>query len=140
MPGKLAPESVEARPGRPCPRVLVVDDEPAIASLLADLLELDGYRVATAPNGRAALDRLQAGGFDAIVSDVRMPELDGLGLYREVERLDPALAHRMVFVTGNVFTDDTADFFAATGALCLRKPFALRDVQRVLQQVLALSR
>ncbi len=140
MPGKVAQESVEARPGRPGPSVLVVDDEPAIASLLADLLELDGYRVATAPNGLAALDRLRAGGFDAILSDVRMPGLDGPGLYREVERLDPALAHRMVFVTGNVLTEDTADFFAATGAPCLRKPFARGDVQRALQQVLAPAR
>ena len=140
MSGNVAQESVGERLRPPGPSVLVVDDEPGIASLLADLLELDGYRVATAPNGRAALDRLQAGGFDAIVSDVRIPELDGPGLYREVERLDPALAHRMVFVTGNVFTDDTADFFAATGAPWLRKPFALGDVQRVLQQVLALSR
>ncbi|MBI2526885.1 MAG: response regulator [Candidatus Rokubacteria bacterium] len=140
MAGKMVPERVEVTPGRPCPTVLVVDDEPAIASLLADLLELDGYRVTTAPNGLAALDRLQAGGFDAIVSDVRMPELDGPGLYREVERLDPSLAQRMVFVTGNMLTDDTADFFAATGAPCLRKPFAQGDVQRVLRQVLAASR
>lgn len=137
MSGKVAQESVGARLRRPGPSVLVVDDEPAIASLLAELLELDGYQVATAPNGRAALDRLRAGGFDAILSDLRMPELDGPGLYREVERLDPALAHRMVFVTGNLLTEDTADFFAATGAPCLRKPFARGDVQRALQQVLA---
>ncbi len=117
--------------------VLVVDDEPAIASLLADLLELEGYRVATAGNGVAALDQLRSGGFDAIVSDIRMPELDGPGLYREVEQLDAGLARRMVFVTGNVVADDTADFFSATGAPWIRKPFVRGDVQRALQQVLA---
>jgi two-component system NtrC family sensor kinase len=117
--------------------VLVVDDEPAIAELLVDLLEMDGYRVATAGNGLAALDRLRDGGFDAIVSDIRMPELDGPGLYRRVEQLDAGLARRMVFVTGNVLSDDTADFFSATGAPWIRKPFARGDIQRALRQVLS---
>jgi two-component system NtrC family sensor kinase len=137
MKGKLVADGVGASRERATLSVLVVDDEPAIASLLADLLEMDGYRVATARTGLAALDRLRDGGFDAIVSDIRMPELDGPGLYRRVEQLDAGLARRMVFVTGNAFTDDTADFFSATGAPCIRKPFARGDLQRALQHVLA---
>jgi CheY-like chemotaxis protein len=117
-------------------RVLVVDDEPGIVSLLKDFLEADGYRVITAGNGAAALGRLEENGIDLILTDIRMPELDGPGFYREVERLYPHLLARMVFMTGNILTDDTADFFAATGAPCLRKPFLRDDVQRILSQVL----
>jgi len=121
-------------------RVLVVDDEIGISSLLSDLLEADGYRVTTAPNGAAALARLEQETFDAVLTDIRMPELDGPGLYREIERLHPQLAPRVAFMTGNILTEDTADFFAATGAPCVRKPFVRDDVLRVLQQVLAPAR
>jgi CheY-like chemotaxis protein len=117
--------------------VLVVDDEPDLSSVIEDLLEASGYRVQTAPDGRAALERLERDRFDLILSDIRMPGLDGPAFYHELERQHPHLTHRIVFMTGNILTDDTADFFAATGAPCLRKPFMLEDLQRVLQQVLA---
>jgi len=117
--------------------VLVVDDEAGIASLLVDLLESDGYRVTTAQNGRAALAVLEERSFDVILSDIRMPELDGPGLYREIEQQHPHLVGRLVFMTGNILNDETADFFAATGAPCLRKPFIREEVQRLLQQALA---
>ena len=117
--------------------VLVVDDEPGIVALLKDFLEADGYRVVTAGNGAAALGRLEQNAVDLILTDIRMPELDGPGFYREVERQHPHLLGRIVFMTGNILTDDTADFFAATGAPCLRKPFLRDDVQRILSQVLA---
>ena len=121
-------------------RVLVVDDEAGISSLLEDLLEADGYRVTTAPNGVAALARLEQETFDAVLTDIRMPELDGPGLYREIERRHPRLLARVAFMTGNILTEDTADFFAATGAPCVRKPFVRDDVLRVLQLVLAPDR
>jgi CheY-like chemotaxis protein len=133
---KKAAEAVRTRTRGGC-SVLVVDDEPDLPSLIADLLGGHGYRVVTAENGRAALDRLARTSFDIILSDFRMPEMDGPGLYRELERQHPHLLPRLVFMTGNAFTDDTADFFAATGAPCLRKPFEREDVQRVFEQVLA---
>ncbi|MET0852443.1 MAG: response regulator [Candidatus Rokuibacteriota bacterium] len=132
---KKAAEAVRTRARGGC-SVLVVDDEPDLSSLIAELLGAHGYRVVTAENGRAALDRLSRASFDIILSDFRMPEMDGPGLYRELERQHPHLVSRLVFMTGNAFTDDTADFFAATGAPCLRKPFEREDVQRVFEQVL----
>lgn len=132
---KKAAEAVRTRARGGC-SVLVVDDEPDLSSLIAELLGTHGYRVVTAENGRAALDRLSRASFDIILSDFRMPEMDGPGLYRELERQHPHLLPRLVFMTGNAFTDDTADFFAATGAPCLRKPFEREDVQRVFEQVL----
>lgn len=116
--------------------VLVVDDEPELASLLEEILEAGGYQVETAPDGKAALERLAVDRFDLILSDVRMPGLDGPAFYQALEQKHPELTSRIVFMTGNILTDDTADFFAATGAPCLRKPFVTEELQRVLQQVL----
>src|SRR5437016_13812070 len=57
--------------------LFVVDDEPDIAKTLADLLRLDHHRVDVAPNGRAALEKLRAETYDLVLSDLKMPELDG---------------------------------------------------------------
>ena len=80
MPQQSMAET-DARSLSPALRVLVVDDEKEIAALLADLLALDGHRVATASDGLAALDLLEHQEYDLILSDVRMPVLDGPGLY-----------------------------------------------------------
>lgn len=117
--------------------VLVVDDETELSALIEDMLEASGYQVETAPDGAAALARLERDRFDMILSDVHMPVLDGPALYRELEHRRPDLAQRMVFMTGHILNEDTADFFAATGARCLRKPFMSEDLHRIVEQVLA---
>ena len=126
----------DARSLSPALRVLVVDDEKEIAALLADLLALDGHRVATASDGLAALDLLEHQEYDLILSDVRMPALDGPGLYREIERRHPRLLSRLIFVTGNALAGESAEFFERTGARCLRKPFVMAEIRRVIQQLL----
>lgn len=70
--------------------ILVVEDEPSIADLLAPALEAEGYRVEVAGDGRAALRRLAEERYDLVLSDIMMPYLDGLGLARAM-RADPAL-------------------------------------------------
>ncbi|MBP7242848.1 ATP-binding protein, partial [Amaricoccus sp.] len=90
-----------AEPAHAAGRILVVDDETEIATLLAERLRLSGLTVATASSGRRALAMLEAGGFDAVVSDLRMPDIDGLALAREIARRWPRLAHRIVIVTGD---------------------------------------
>ncbi len=118
--------------------VLVVDDEPDLSAVIGELLGALGYQVETACDAAAALERLEREHrFDVILSDVRMPGLDGPALYQALEQRHPELVGRVVFMTGNILTEDTADFFAATGAPCLRKPFATEDLQRVFEQVLA---
>ena len=118
--------------------VLVVDDEPDLSSVIGEILGTLGYQVETAPDGEAALGRLgREHRFDLILSDIRMPGLDGPAFYQALEQRHPELIGRVVFMTGNILTEDTADFFAATGAPCLRKPFAPEDLQRVFEQVLA---
>jgi PAS domain S-box-containing protein len=129
-PAELTPLVVRGK------RILVVDDEPGIAGVLAEVLQLDGHAVETVSNREAALGMLTAGGFDLILSDIRMPELDGPGLYWEIERRDPHMLQRMIFLTGDTLSPGTRDFLEKTGVPCLSKPFALSDVREIVQHVL----
>jgi two-component system NtrC family sensor kinase len=116
--------------------VLVVDDEPEVAALLADVLAEDEHRVDTAASGVAALALLAEQRYDVILSDLRMPELDGPGLYREVGRRWPELARRFVFLTGDTLSPDAARFLEETPVLSVSKPFGPGDIRRVLRKVL----
>jgi CheY-like chemotaxis protein len=82
-PGSPAPDqpvSREAEWHRSTPTVLVVEDEPAVREVVADLLQDEGYAVRQASDGLQAIDELQADNIDLVLSDVRMPRLDGPSL------------------------------------------------------------
>jgi PAS domain S-box-containing protein len=109
-------------------RVLVVDDEAEIADLMRAMLESAGYEVATAESGAVALELLEMARFDAIVSDLRMPDMDGATLWRSVGAAHPALARRMLFVTGDTLSPDARSFLETTRCTALDKPFAKSDL------------
>ena len=115
--------------------ILIVDDEPSVIRGLTRLLRRDGHTVDTAPNGRLALAMLQERTYDLILSDLRMPELDGSGLYRALEQ-SPELQQRFVFLTGDTVSHETMAFFEQTGVRWLTKPFRAADVRRTIQQIL----
>jgi len=105
-------------------RVLVVDDEADLADLIREMLESAGYEVATAESGAVAMALLAEARFDAIVSDLRMPDMDGAGLWREVSAQYPSLARRMLFVTGDTLSPDAAEFLRRSHCAALDKPFS----------------
>ncbi|MDR7333015.1 PAS domain S-box protein [Roseateles asaccharophilus] len=109
-------------------RLLVVDDEPEIAELLGEMLSGAGYEVMTAESGAVALAMLEEARFDAIISDLHMPELDGAGLWREVKRTRPALARRMLFVTGDTLSPTARQFLDEARCDSLNKPFAKAEL------------
>ena len=119
------------------PRVLVVDDESVIAQLIADVLGGEGFEVDTAPHGLAALDRLANRTYDVILSDLRMPELDGFGLFREIERRYPDLLGRFVFITGTSEHTDYQGFIDDVKVPVLTKPFDMADLVAVVRGRLA---
>src|SRR5512145_1500680 len=68
-------------------RILVVDDEPKLGKFVAEMLELDGHDLERATGGRDALVRLAASRFDVVVTDLRMPDVDGFGVLRTARAL-----------------------------------------------------
>lgn len=117
-------------------RILVVDDEAPLAGLIAEILSAEGHRVDVAPNGLAALARVEQNDYDLILSDLRMPELDGPGFYRELERRRPDLLARIAFVTGSAQTANMEQFLEKTGVPILYKPFRMEQLTKLATQLL----
>jgi CheY-like chemotaxis protein len=135
-----APPTTEGPLTAPGPRkILVVDDEADVAALMRDTLELAGHHVEIASNGAAALGQLAQRPYDLVLSDIRMPEMDGPGLYRAIQERNPELARRFVFVTGDILSSETAAFVRGIGAPVVMKPFDLEDLTRTVNRVLALA-
>ena len=111
-------------------RILVVDDQPSIREIFADILARDGHEIHLAEDGRQALSRINGGEhYDLIIVDLRMPDLDGDELYDEVCMAHPELAGRMVFASGDVVSEDTRRFLERAGNKFLAKPFGVEDVR-----------
>jgi len=120
--------------------ILVVDDEAEVAAVLADMLAADDHRVDTVADGRAALAKLAERAYDLILCDLRMPELDGPGLYREVEQRRPELCRRFIFLTGDTLSTEAQEFLETSGAASLAKPFPFDEVREVVQAALRRNR
>jgi len=94
-------------------RVPVVDDEPHVAGVLTDLPRAQGAHVEAASGGREALERLERAEYDIILSDVRMPGLDGPALYKVLGATHPQLLSRFVFLTGDTVNPESSEFVQA---------------------------
>ena len=113
-------------------RILVVDDDPALRGLLQVHLESSGHVVETAENGREALARLAHAGYDAVLLDYIMPEINGLAVLRHIRQHHPSLP--VLMMTGERGTQVAAQSLLAMGArACLFKPFDPRDLEQILQ-------
>jgi len=117
-------------------RILVVDDEPLVTILIAETLTLEGHDVDTAKDGQEALEKVSACAYDAILSDLRMPVLDGVGLYRGLDQQHPGLLRRIAFVSGTTEPVEYASFLEETGVPVLHKPFDIEDLQQLVQRLL----
>jgi len=138
-PAAPAPDGAAAAPSHPPReaglkgrRVLLVDDEPMVRAPLARFLTRRGATVREAGDGLEALGVLSAEAPDVIVADLRMPGMDGAALFRAVRDRDPALAARMVFLSGDVGQLGGADAGAITPDRVLPKPVELAEFERFL--------
>jgi CheY-like chemotaxis protein len=124
------------RPARTAgPRLLIVDDEPEVGALLADILRRQASHIEIAASGQQALQLLERGEFDAVLTDLRMPEMDGPELYRHIEQRWPQRARQVVFITGDALSPTVQTFLAGTGQPYLEKPFVPADVREVVREV-----
>jgi len=121
----------------PRPRILLIDDEPLIGTLIARILG-SGYDVTTVCHGQPGLDLLGVeGGFDLVLCDLMMPGLTGMDVYaRLAERGSPHVA-KMVFLTGGAFLGEAGQFLARVPNPCLEKPFLANDLREAVRHALA---
>jgi two-component system NtrC family sensor kinase len=133
-PARPAVPSMEAVRGA---SVLLVEDERALAAAVADALTEAGLHVDHAADGEEALARVRQTTYDAIVCDLKMPRVDGRTLYRAIAAATPALARRVIFVTGEVAGTDAERFLEDSGCRWLAKPFRLGDLLRAVRETLA---
>ena len=117
--------------------VLIVDDEKGLGDLLSEILALSGFHCDFAESGRAAQSMIMTHDYDAIVCDVRMPDLDGPALFRWIEAERPQLASRVVFLTGDTLGPAAVRFLAESGRPVLEKPFGPEVVRRVIATVVS---
>lgn len=117
-------------------RILVVDDDPLIGQWLTEVLTADGHTLEAVDNARSGLERLRAATFDLVLTDLRMPEVDGIELYQTIERTEPRMAQRVIFVTGAATEPRYQQFLAGLGARNLAKPFDVIDLTRLIHRTL----
>ena len=118
-------------------RILLVEDERALATAVAEALTDAGLKVDHAGDGEEAFVRVRQTNYDAVICDLKMPRVDGMMLYRAIAAATPTLARRVIFVTGDVAGTDAERFLDESGCRWLAKPFRLADLLLTLRDVLA---
>ena len=106
-------------------KALVVDDEESNAALVRRVLSSAGYDVESTTLSRRALVMIERTAYDAIVADVKMPELSGQELYGRACQIRPEMARRFIFITGDIDGEDTREFLEETRCSYFMKPFNL---------------
>jgi PAS domain S-box-containing protein len=120
----------------PARSVLVVDDEPDIGELLAEMLQKLGYRIEVKVSGEAAQEALMQRDYDVVLCDLRMPGLDGPALYDWMAAHRPHLCARTAFITADTLSASSHRFLARAGRPILEKPFVPADLRQLLAQLL----
>jgi CheY-like chemotaxis protein len=129
------PASPPARAVHADGAALVIDDEPEVAELLCDILNSAGIKAVSVASGRAALAWLDTHNCSFILSDVRMPDLDGPALWRALKEKHPRLLPHLAFVTGDTLSASVAPFLRETGLPSLEKPFTPDEVLSLIARI-----
>ena len=117
------------------PKILLAEDDNDMRRFLVKALENAGYEVIDYDNGMSAYRRLREEPFELLLTDIVMPEMDGIELARRAAELDPDI--KIMFITGFAAVALNADSNAPKDAKVLSKPFHLRDLVNEVQKMLA---
>lgn len=124
------------KPSRqPMSRILLAEDDDSMRGFLERALERAGYDVVSFANGAEAYERLQQEPFTLLLTDIVMPQMDGIELARKAAEIDPDL--KIMFITGFAAVILNCDVAAAKEAHVLSKPFHLKDLVREVERLLA---
>jgi signal transduction histidine kinase/CheY-like chemotaxis protein len=130
-----ASDLAPAEPPRAGLRILVVDDDRDVLETYQVVLALDRHEVTACDRGLAALAACEAQDFDAVLCDVRLPDLDGRRFLAELTKKKPHLAARVVFATGDVTAPETQELLASLPQPSLQKPFRIEELEAALRAV-----
>lgn len=120
-------------------RILIVDDDPDVREVLGDMLVLQGHDVIDAASGKIALDMLAKYDFDCVLTDLRMPDMDGPQLFAAIKKDYPDMEKCTGFVTGNNLSEPVRKFLDQCGQPSLGKPFLPEELQAFLDGLIKVS-
>ena len=114
--------------------ILVVDDEENAREGLSKILSKEGYRVETAPNGKEAIDNLKRQRYDLVITDMRMPLMDGFEVLREIKKMDENIGVIMITAYGEV--ESYLEAMNMGAFEYINKPVRVNELKRVIAKVL----
>lgn len=118
-------------------KLLVIEDEASVQSFLRAALERSGYQIVMASSGEEGLKLLQQHDFAGVVSDMRTPgEIDGADVHEWIKQHRPEMVKRMLFVTGDIVNEETAQILRRTGVPCIEKPFRVNELVSAVKEVM----
>jgi len=118
------------------PRVLVVEDEPTVGGLIADVLRDEGMRVDVLRDGESALDRAEHEEYDLVICDLKMPGMDGQKFFLSLGKRRNSMQGHVLFVTGDVVAPRTQEFLERHGLPYVAKPFRVEELSRAVRGML----
>jgi signal transduction histidine kinase/ActR/RegA family two-component response regulator len=117
-------------------RILVVEDEPTVARLIADVLQDDGFQVDVLLDGQEALKQASRESYDLVICDMKMPGVDGQHFYKALVQAHHPLSKRFLFVTGDIVASHTQQFLEAHRVPHVAKPFRMEELKDQVHAVL----
>lgn len=114
------------------PNILVVDDEPAVGAALAETATAAGYLAVVVTDGSAALDRIRSGEFALVLTDIKIPGIDGIELLRRIKAFSPEV--EVIVVTGQPDVERAREMIRLGASDFLTKPFQLEEVRASIQR------
>ena len=117
-------------------KALVIDDEKGVASLFSDILKSNNFEVEIAKDGIQGYNLLREKDYDLVISDIKMPHLNGKTLYQKIKEeklIDPK---KVILTSGDVLGSETIDFIRNERINFLIKPFKIKDLLSMIKRIL----
>jgi len=131
------PEPVIQEPHKvPRAKILVVDDEAVVRQFVSEMLIDEGHEVEALDSAEVALEEIKNKDYQVIMLDIKMPGMSGIELYRHFQKISPALAEKVVFITGDVMGAGTMAFLSKTKVPYIIKPFDAKQLKAKVNRIL----
>ncbi|MBN1894669.1 response regulator [bacterium] len=126
-------KAVSRRKQKSVPRILAVDDEEVMGYLIRRVVDHLGYEMDWVTDCKEAFDRIERSSYDVILSDYRLPSMNGDAFYDALAARDQDLVRRVVFITGDTVSTSTVKFFKRSRVPYLSKPFNVNELENLIQ-------